>query len=114
MKSDETAERLDKKANWRASKQLDDCLTDQPNRHNLYTGIYCSLLITQVGFVMVVLFLTYVYYSFADFNRFQQVFTQFCQCEESNGQVDAQTAFSTLGNIVVCSVVSVHANFVVR
>jgi hypothetical protein len=63
---------------------------------------------------MAVLFVMYVHYSFGDFNRFQQVFTKFCQCNESDSQVDAQTAFSTLFNIVVCSVVSVHANFLLR
>jgi len=60
---------------------------------------------------MAVLFVTYVHYSFGDFCRFQQVSTKFCQCEESDSKVDAQTAFSTLFNIVVCSMVSVYANF---
>ena len=60
---------------------------------------------------MALLFLTYVHYSFADFYRFQQVFTKLCQCKGSDSQVDILEAFSTVFYIVVCFMVSVYANF---
>ena len=61
---------------------------------------------------MAVLFVIFVRYSFADFYRFQHVSAKFCQYEESDSQVDAQKAFSTLFNTVVCFMVSVYSNFV--